>query len=398
MARIQLLEGALQHYDWGSRTALARLQGRPPAPRCEAELWFGTHPAGPGRVVEGGGSTDLRGWLAADPGGRLGARVVSRFGPELPFLLKLLAVERPLSLQVHPDAGRAREGYAREAGGSREASQVGSAVHRQYADARHKPELICALTRFRALAGFRPWSEVLSRLEAAGVDGVPGLPAFQASPAPETGRALLAGLLGLAPERVRELLRGAVTRLPPSDEDPSLAWLGRLAEAYPEDPAALAPLLLDHVELAPGEALFLPPGVLHCYLAGVAVEVMASSDNVVRGGLTSKPVHVEELLRLTDFEPRAARPLEPQLASPTEQVFAAPVEEFRLSRIVTGPGLEHRASAGGSLEILVCVEGEARIGGGPLLAPGCAAVVPAACAGYSIAGAACVYRVVVPVG
>lgn len=393
MAHIQLLEGSIQHYDWGSHTALAEIQGRPvPAPRREAELWLGAHPSGPARLITEGGSFDLRDWIAADPGGRLGERVVERFGVELPFLLKLLAVERPLSLQVHPDAVHAREGFARE-----NAAGI-SGSSRSYRDASHKPELVCALSPFWALCGFRPWGEVLERLLAVGLVDAPGMAELKARPGPEAGRRLFESLWALDRRRSAALIAGAVAAAGSRCDDPALVWLARLAEAHPDDPAALAPLLLDLVELAPGEALFLPPGEIHCYLEGNALEVMASSDNVVRAGLTSKHIDVEELLELTSFEPRGVRRVEAAPVSPTESIYSLPVTEFRLSRIQTGPGLEHPGPASGSVEILLCLEGEARIADGPTLERGQAAVVSAACGGHSIGGSALLYRVVVPSG
>ncbi len=221
---------------------------------------------------------------------------------------------------------------------------------------------------------------------------------LKAHPGPEAGRALFESLWALDRRRCAALVEGAVAAAGPRRDDPALAWLVRLAEAHPDDPAALAPLLLDLVELSPGQALFLPPGELHCHLEGFAVELMASSDNVVRAGLTSKHIDVEVLLGLTSFEPRGVERIEAEVASPTEAVFALPVREFRLSRITTGPGLEHQSPAGGSVEILLCLEGEARIADGPTLGPGQAAVVSAACGAYSIGGSALLYRVVVPSG
>lgn len=383
----------MQYYDWGSSTSLASLQGRPvPSPHCEAELWFGAHPDGPAKVHTDGRRVPLAEWIEADPEGRLGAAVVARFGAELPFLLKLLAVARPLSLQVHPDSEKAQEGFARERRGSGVPDQ-----ERRYRDARHKPELVCALSPFHALQGFRPWPEIQERLRGAGVyGGLPGLEALAERPAPETGRALLESLLTVEPRAGSALVRGAAAWAQGS-EDPSLAWLVRLAEAYPDDPAALAPLFLDFVELQPGQGLYLPPGELHCYLEGFAIELMASSDNVVRAGLTSKPVDVPELLRLTRFAPRPAQPLDAEPTSAAEAVFAPPVSEFRLSLIRTGAASAHRVPASGSLEILLCVEGRACVGAdGSELRAGTAAVVPADAGAYSVRGEAVLYRAWVP--
>ena len=399
-ARIRKLEGRIRHYDWGSRERLAAFRGEPgPAPQPEAELWFGSHPVACAQVQEEGGWVPLDAWIARDPEGVLGSDVVHRFGPRLPFLAKLLAVAKPLSLQVHPDARCAREGFERE-------DRAGIALEaplRCYRDPHAKPEFVCALEPFAVLRGFRPLREVAERLAALGLaDGLAHLADLQRRPEPDVWRVVLGELLLLPRDACRETLAGAASRAREAGWPAEIGtWIERLARAFPDDVGALAPLFLEHVVLEPGQALFLPPGQLHAYLDGMALEVMASSDNVVRAGLTTKHVDRDEFLRIADFEPRAARPLVPSPVSETELAFATSADEFRVSRIEVRPGAPHRCDAVRGVEILVCVEGEGRVVGrddvGPCtLRRGAGAFVPAASPGYAIEGDGRVYRVSVP--
>lgn len=268
-----LLDNPIKDYPWGSRTDIAALMGRPvPAPGPEAEMWIGAHPAGPSRLETGGSLADA---IAADPVGMLGASVVERFGARLPYLMKLIAVAQPLSLQVHPTAEQAAEGYRRGV----------------YGDPWPKPELVCALTPFTALAGFRPAAEAAMLLDRLGVR--------------ELAKVVDLLARGLPVEALRVLLE--IGRLPDkviwaasAVHHPDYALAVRFARRYPGDPACLAPLLLRRWDLAPFETLSLGAGVLHCYVKGFGVEIMGSSDNVVRAGLTNKPVNIAELLSVTN--------------------------------------------------------------------------------------------------
>jgi mannose-6-phosphate isomerase len=398
MHGIRPLEGVVQPYAWGSRTTLAELQGRPvPTREPEAEWWIGAHPAGLARVRDGDALVPLPEWIARAPEACLGEDVAARFGGELPFLVKLLAVERPLSLQVHPDTVRAREGFERE----NRAGLPLDAPERRYRDPHHKPEVVCALGPFPLLAGFRPFGEILERLEACGLaDALPALAAFRARPDASRWRDAFRALLDLEPRPLPSILASAA-RAAERLGDPELAWVARLARDHPDDPGSLAPLFLNFLHLAPGEALFLQPGQVHCYLRGFALEVMSSSDNVVRAGLTRKAVDVEEVARIADFEPRSLRPQAPIPLSPTEQAYPVDASEFEVTRIRVRRGAIHRRAAVSSVEILVGLEGEARIheqaGREALvLGRGTAALVPAASPGYAVAGEGVVYRISVP--
>jgi mannose-6-phosphate isomerase len=379
--RIHPLRNEVKHYAWGSRTALASLRGRAvPSPEPEAELWLGAHAGGPSRVVCEGGEVPLADFIAAAPETVLGAEVLRRFGPRLPFLLKLLAAAQPLSIQAHPSPEQAREGFARE----NAAGIPLDAPQRSYRDDQPKPELICALTPFQALIRFRPAQEIATRLAPL---GAPELAPLLREP---ELRALFAGWMRLAPDAHARVLARACERARRAPEDAELAWVARLAEAYPGDPGALAPLFLNRVTLQPGEALFLPAGELHAYLEGLGVEIMASSDNVLRGGLTPKHVDLPELLRVLRFDGGPARPCRPQPGAPGEWRYVTPAPEFELSRIELADGRPFEVRARRGVEILLCTQGAGEVagdGGAPLpLRSGDGVLVPAALPGYRVSG------------
>jgi mannose-6-phosphate isomerase len=344
-------------------------------------------------VVVDGRRVSLAELVAKDPEAILGARVLARFGPRLPFLAKLLAAATPLSLQAHPDAAQAQAGFAREhALGIPQGSE-----RRCYPDASHKPELLCALEPFEALCGFRPPEAILALAERLGARDLADL-VRAALDGPEPRAALLGGLLRLEPMR-RGALVAEAAEAAPALADPGLAWIPRLARLHPGDAGALAPLFLEHVVLAPGEALFLPAGELHGYLGGFAVEVMASSDNVLRGGLTSKHIDVEELLRILRFEPRPLRPLHPDPDPSGALRYFTPAEEFELSRVCVGPGQVFAPAGDRGVEILQCTRGEVRVtdaGGSLVLGSGRSCLVPASAGPYRAEGEGDLYRVAVP--
>ena len=339
---MELLRNPVRAYAWGSRTAIATLLGRPvPAPHPEAELWIGAHPTDPS-VLLGEPERSLLTAVEQDPQGQLGRQCADRFGPRLPFLLKVLAADEPLSMQAHPSAQLASAGFARE-----QASGIPlDAPHRNYRDADHKPELVCALTEFHALAGFRSVATALELLDAL---CVPELAAYvellAAQPDGDGLRALFTTWITLPQQALAELvprLLGAcvehIRARGPFGRECRTAL--QLAEPYPTDAGVMTSLLLNHVRLMPGEAIYLPPGNLHAYLHGTAVEIQANSDNVLRGGLTPKHVDVPELLRVLDFadgdipvlcgEPGCA---EDGAGGPREIVYRTPTPEFQLSRL-----------------------------------------------------------------
>ncbi len=392
--RILPLEAPIRSYAWGSRSVLAEMQGRPtPSAEPEAELWVGAHPLAPARVRSGAGEVPLPDWIACDPEAVLGTDVVRRFGPALPFLLKILAVEQPLSLQAHPDAAQARAGFERE----NRAGVPLQAPERSYKDPQPKPELVCALTPFEALKGFREPGETRARLEALGVSALAAAlaPLVERTDA-EGWRASFENLLRTPAERRRGLVAAVVAAARErADADEAFSWVVRLAGAHPEDLGVLAPLYLHWVRLAPGEALFLPAGELHCYLHGTALELMANSDNVLRGGLTPKHVDVDELLHIGVFQPGDPVPLRP-----CDGVYATPAAEFELAVRDVAPGVPVRGADPGAVALLLCTAGRLRVvpeRGEPLpLTPASALLVPAAAPAYHLEGDGRLFRASVP--
>ncbi len=309
------LTGVIRPYAWGSRTAIAGLQGRSPADGPEAELWLGAHPGDPSSVRGPDGPVNLDTLIADDPKGQLGLPVVEEYGVRLPYLMKVLAADAPLSLQAHPDAAYAASAFA--------AQETDSSLPRNYTDAYHKPEMLVALTPFEALCGFRDPSvsaDALASLE------IPALsPVVSALRSGVSGLRTAVQTLLSWPTADRAALVDAV--------GPAQPLALSLASYYPGDPGVLVALLLNHVRLAPGEAIWMPAGNLHAYLRGTGVEIMAASDNVLRGGLTPKRVDVDELLRVLRFEVLDDPVLPGVPVAPGVTTWEVPVRDFALFRV-----------------------------------------------------------------
>lgn len=362
------LENTIQDYAWGSTDALAQLYGMDNGPgRPMAELWMGAHPKAPSRVVVGAEEMGLDEYIARDPEGALGS-AAQIAGDRLPFLFKILCAAAPLSIQVHPSLEQAREGFRRED----EAGIDRTAPTRTYRDANHKPELICAIRVFWGLRGFRRVDEIrdeLTTVELAEAD---------VSVEPPVDDNELAdffiGLLSLPEDERRELIAAAVSlargrwhgaaghELPkPGDPLARYYWVLRIAEEHPGDVGILAPLVMNVFSLEPGQATYQPAGVLHAYLSGVGAEIMANSDNVLRGGMTVKHIDVDELAKVGLF--RSEEPVvlsgEPEEHDGcTEVSYPAPFEEFAFSRVTTGPDCSISAR---TPQILFCHAGAVRL-------------------------------------
>lgn len=382
------LTSAVRFYPWGSRTVIPELLGRPsPADRPHAELWMGAHPDEPSRLADGRG---LDAAIAAEPERLLGADVVARFGARLPFLLKVLAADAPLSLQAHPTTEQAQAGFAAE----ESAGIPHDDPTRTFKDPYHKPELLVALTPFEALCGFRPVEESLHCLAKL---QVPELKPTIAALARGGLRAVIPQLLALTPERMTALVAAvtaAASRFVAAG-DPEFIntyrWAATLARSYPGDPGVVISLMCNHLKLEPGEAVFLPAGNLHAYLSGAGIEVMASSDNVLRGGLTAKHVDLAALMEVLDFTDGKVPVLHPVLG-PGGLRYPVPVEDFDLTRVQLedDPGILTTAGP----QVLLCTEGRALLRGpdGELaLVKGESAFVPAG-APVQAQGPAVLYR------
>ncbi|MGD8896264.1 MAG: mannose-6-phosphate isomerase, class I [Acidobacteriota bacterium] len=392
------LENPIQNYAWGSRTAIAELLGRPsPGDQPEAELWIGAHPKAPSRVVPPPRLGTLDQAIEDDPVGLLGAEVCNHFGNELPFLLKILAAAEPLSIQAHPDQEQARAGWTRE---NAEGIPL-DAARRNYRDLNHKPELICALTPFTALKGFRPADDLARRLEPiAGPELGSEVGRLGRERTTAALRALFTRLMTLEPEDKDAVLPRALAEAArQGGEDPAWEWVARLQARHPGDVGTLSPLYLNLVTLAPEEALFLSAGELHTYLEGTAIEIMANSDNVLRGGLTPKYVDVPELLGVLDFESQVPEIIRGQPTGPCQQVFRTPAREFALALLQVAAGTPFNPEPGRGVEILLGIEGECVLlteDRDLPLGRGRAAFVPASVPSYEIGGTGRVVRASVP--
>jgi len=396
-ASVLVLDNPIQNYAWGSRSAIAQLLGRPtPSPQPEAELWIGAHPRAPSRIAEPKGLGTLDRVIQDDPVGLLGSDVCDRFGNELPFLFKVLAAAEPLSIQTHPNQEQARAGWARE---NAEGIPL-DAPRRNYRDPNHKPELLCALTPFVALKGFRPLDETARAFEPLArpeLQSEVGRVARERTPA--ALRALFARLMTLDADERAPLLKRAAAEAARRSQDASWRWVKRLLEKYPEDVGALAPLYLNLAVLEPGEGLFMAAGELHAHLEGTALEIMANSDNVLRGGLTPKHVEVQELLATLVFEPQERAVLKGEVRAQGETSFVTPAREFELGLLDLAPGRGY-AAGGGRLEILLQLEGQSRLTAGgrqTALDRGVSVLVPAALGAFELEGSGRVARARVPV-
>jgi mannose-6-phosphate isomerase len=354
---VDLLEPVTQPYAWGSHTVIAGLQGRPaPTAKPEAELWMGAHPSAPSGVERAGTRTTLDAVIAANPAGELGAECAARFGGRLPFLLKVLAAEKALSIQVHPSREQAGAGYLAE----NERGLAPGDKSRNYVDDWPKPEILCALTPFEILAGMRTTADAAALLRALAVSGLAPLATELANAPDQAALSVALATILTWPAAVRGALVGDVVaaceRIAARGGEyaAACAATARLAGEHPGDLGIVASLLLRHAVLRPGEAVFLPAGGLHAYLHGAGVELLANSDNVVRAGLTAKHVDVPELLKLTD--PAVHVPvIEPRPLGGGVSVYDSPAPEFRLYRAELGPG--EVTLPGGGARIVLCVDG-----------------------------------------
>ena len=365
---MELISGVVRHYDWGSRTAIPELLGQPATGEPWAELWLGAHPAAPAEV--GARAEPLDRLIAADPVAALGPAVASRYG-RLPFMVKVLAAAEPLSLQAHPTQVQAAAGFARE-----EADGIGlDAPERMFTDRSPKPEMICALSSFETLCGFRSAERTDALLESLEAPALAPLRGRLANRATQSMRDVLEWLL-CTDEAVAAELADAVTEacVGVSVEDEWTATrtaLGALGTLRPGDRGVAMAVLLNHVALAPGEAVFLDSGCLHAHLGGTAVEVMADSDNVVRGGLTSKHTDAATLLQIVDCEASDAPVQAPELAEGVA-VYSSTAPQFSLLRAEVDAPVELPAGPA----VLLCTAGRVDASG-VAMHPGTAAWAPA---------------------
>jgi len=384
-----LLDNQIQYYGWGGLDAIGDFLGNDSKTnRPEAEMWMGAHPKAPSSVSVKKQPVALSELIADRPRAILGDEVAECFDNQLPFLMKLLVAARPLSIQAHPDLAQAREGFDEE-------KDDGPAIDdgkRNYKDPNHKPEVMCALTDFWALKGFRPVDEILS--DFAGLEVIESDLERLKSDEEMGPKQFFQSLTRLDEPQKEKLVAELVSKMRSTpqceDKDNHAYWTVKLGELHPGDIGVACALMLNLVHLEPEEALFVPAGELHAYLAGTGVELMANSDNVLRAGLTGKHVDIAELEKVLDPRSGKAEKIKREQRANGEVVYPSPAPEFELSLIRLDGDQVYSSGENRCVEILFVVEGEAQIehaaAGEVLRMPkGRSVLVPAAVEKYEIA-------------
>ena len=400
MKRISLMRNTVQEYAWGSYTAIPELLGNvSPAKVPQAELWMGAHPKAPSMVKCGGDWKSLLELIEKNPQDILGEKVAEKFDNSLPYLFKVLAAAKPLSIQAHPSRYQAKQGFERE---NRQGIPI-DAYNRNYKDDNHKPECICALTLFWALNGFRKISGMLALMEKICPKGLrKELDNLREQPNSTGLKNIFQSMMTMNRKRQKQIIADAVSNAQKfTDDDPAYKWMVDLYKEYPVDIGVFSPILLNLICLGPGQAMFLPAGEPHAYLDGVGIELMANSDNVLRGGLTPKYIDVPELLNVLNFEERELNILQTKEINECECVYASYADEFVLSIISVREDIIYNSSSDRSIEILLCTDGKATIADlgkndKVVIDRGKSIVIPAAVKKYSIQGNAIFYKAAVP--
>jgi len=396
-----MLRNPVQEYSWGSRMAIQDLLGEPcPHKGPVAELWMGAHPKACSSVLVRGEWEPLDKIIEMNPESVLGRAAARRFSGKLPFLFKVLAVDSPLSLQVHPNLEQALKGFDRERG----LGIPSDAPERNYRDENHKPEILCALTPFEVMTGFRTINEILGLMEKVSCPSLSNeLARFMKSPDIFGLKSFLADLMGMEEVR-RRLAVGEAARLAKqfAGRDPAFGWMVKLNQAYPGDAGVFSPLFLNLMTLAPGEAIYVRAGEVHAYLHGFGIELMANSDNVVRAGLTAKHVDIPEFLKIAGLRNEPGRAIRPVISGPCKRIYETPAQEFQLSVITVDKDDSFISPSKRSAEILLCLRGNAVIKdlgrrGSVAIGRGGSVIVPSAVPGYRIKGDAIFYKASVPV-
>ncbi len=391
------LENRIMHYEWGSTTAIPELLGIDTDGKTPyAELWMGAHPKAPSIALTDGKRIPLNDLIAEYPEDLLGPYIINKFGPELPFLFKVLAASVPLSIQAHPDSRLAKEGFKRE---NLRGLPVNS-PSRNYRDPRHKPECLCALEPFWALCGFRePFRAAFMLSSVCPVSLAPEISILR-SGGENSLKAFFYSTLNMEPERKKLVIKETISRAE-AIGTPEASWCLKIYKYFPNDIGIIAPFFLNLVKLQAGEAIFLKPQRLHSYLSGMGLELMANSDNVLRGGLTSKHIDKEELMRAVFFEPERPPLLRPHPNNDYENTYPVNAEEFCLSRIMLRRDDKYIQEKVKGPEILLSLSGEAKIFSeslieGIIIKKGESVFIPALTGSYYIKGEAEIYKAHIP--
>lgn len=400
MKQIGLMKNIIQEYAWGSYTAIPELLGNvSPAKTPQAELWMGAHPKAPSMVKCDGNWKSLLELIEKNPLDILGEKVAEKFDNSLPYLFKVLAAAKPLSIQAHPSRDQAKRGFERE-------NRVGipiDAYNRNYKDDNHKPECICALSLLWALNGFRKISDIVGLMEKICPKGLKNeLDNLRGEPNSLGLKNFFQAMMTMDRDRQKQIIADAITSAQKFiDDDQAYKWMIDLHREYPADIGIFSPVLLNLICLKPGQAMYLRAGELHAYIDGVGIEIMANSDNVLRGGLTPKHVDVPELLKVLNFEEREVDILIPEESNNYESIYSSSAEEFILSVISVKEGIIYNSPLDRSVEILLCTEGNATVFDSGEndkidIAGGRSVIIPAIVEKYSIEGNATLYKAAVP--
>ncbi len=397
---IYRLRNPIQNYDWGSHDAIAELLGQSlPSAKPQAELWMGAHAKAPSEVLVGGEWLPLPEQIQRSPDEILGKAVADKFSGELPFLFKVLSIARAVSIQVHPSIEQAGAGFARE-------NALGlsmTASDRNYRDENHKPEILCALTPIYGMNGFRRIADMLALLRQVDPGELAAEVNAFAAQADEAGlEHFFSAIMTMERARQKRAVAEVVSYAEQhQDEDMVFEWIVELQAQYPQDIGVLSPLLLNFVRLEPGQAMFLQARQLHAYLRGTGIELMANSDNVLRGGLTTKHIDVPELLSVLAFKESEPEIQTAHLHPNHVHTFSSGADEFSLSVVEIVPEVGFAGPEQRSIEFWICTEGEMAITNGGesgvlQVKQGDSFIVPAAVASYRITGRGLLFRASVP--
>lgn len=344
---MQKIKPSLQDYDWGSKSFIQELLGITEADIL-AEAWYGAHPKAPSLIQD----TNLLGMIEQDPHYWLGSNTA-----KMPFLLKILAANKALSIQVHPNKTQAEQGFAEE-------NQKGIALsdpRRCFRDDNHKPELMMALTDFYALCGFREYAQIIDIFISLKLTPLfSTFASFVNNPNSQSFSELYLQILQYPDPKE---LKTALLKLSIKGEHAHLiSWIKKLNEVYPGDPAIISPLLMNLIKLRPFEAIYLDAGIIHAYLEGSGIEIMASGDNVLRAGLTTKHIDITKLCEIMTFAP-----FMPDIqASPSEgkylHGYQSAAKDFKLYHLSASS--EDNALNIQGIKIVLCLSGEIKLSSG----------------------------------
>jgi mannose-6-phosphate isomerase len=401
MTGICLLKNTIQEYAWGSYTAIPDLLGNDsPSNTPQAELWMGAHPKAPSKVKCNGEWRSLLELIDKNPQDILGEKAAKKFKNRLPYLFKVLAATKPLSIQAHPTLNQAKEGFEKE-------NRLGIALdapNRNFKDDNHKPECICALTSFWALNGFRKISDMISLMDKICPTGLKNhFNLLQQQPNSRGLKEFFKALMIMDRTTKKQVIDDVVKNADQlKDKNRAYQCVIELYEEYPFDIGVLSPVILNLICLEPGQAMFLQAGTLHAYLDGVGIELMANSDNVLRGGLTPKHVDVKELLNILNFKECDINILKMEKINPCEHQYESHAKEFALSVITVKTDMSYYSPDKRCVEILLCTDGDAVVvdlseNKSVHIKKGMSILIPAVVKKYGIRGDAVFYKAAVPI-